>query len=89
MSSYYVSPDLLKQGVDVPESAFSGEPVVISNEFTAVAIQKVSMRQGERVLLKVLPEGSGLLLDAMQLEAITRLRPEDFSRLLARNLGVE
>ena len=89
MSSYFVSPDLLKQSLDVPESAAIGEPVVIANEFTAVALQKVAMRQGERVLVKVIPEGTGLLLDAMQLEAVTRLRPEDFSRLLARNLGVE
>ncbi|CAM5276199.1 hypothetical protein AFAE65S_00216 [Alcaligenes phenolicus] len=89
MSSYYVFPGFLQQGVDVPGAASSGEPIVISNEYTAVAIQKINMRQGERVLLKILPEGSSLLLDPMQLEAITRLRPEDFSRLLARNLGAE
>ncbi|TYK71014.1 dihydrodiol dehydrogenase [Comamonas sp. Z1] len=89
MSSYFEPSDFLKQGVDVPDAAFVGEPIVVANEFTAVALQKVAMRQGERVLLKVMPDGSSLLLDAMQLEAITRLRPEDFSRLLARNLGVE
>lgn len=89
MSHFDVPSQLVTEGTNVPDSALSGEPLVIANEFTAVLIQKVILRRGERLLLKVIPDGSSLLLDAMQLEAITRLKPEDFSRLLARNLGVE
>ncbi|CAB3772652.1 hypothetical protein GQ57_35865 [Burkholderia sp. MSh2] len=62
----------------------AGEPVILANEFAGILVQKISMRQGDRLRLKVLPDGAEILLDPMQLEAIMQMQPADFSGLLAR-----
>lgn len=59
----------------------------VTNEFAAVELHMEPTRQGDRLCLSVLPEGPRILLDAMQLEAIATLQPQDFSRMLAKHLG--
>lgn len=62
-------------------------PLVIANEFTAVAVRKIGTRQGERLELRVAGSGRRVLLDAMQLEAVAHLDAAAFSRLIAHSLG--
>lgn len=64
-----------------------GEPLHIANEFTAVAIRKAHTRNGERLEIVTVKTGERILLDAMQLEIITTLTPDEFTELFARDLG--
>jgi hypothetical protein len=64
-----------------------GEPLHITNEFTAVAIRKAHTRNGERLEIVTIRTGERILLDAMQLEVITTLTPDTFNELFARDLG--
>lgn len=65
----------------------AGEPIGVANEFTGVVVQKVLTRNGERLAVVTPRHGYRVLLDAMQLEIISTLGPEDFSELIARHLG--
>lgn len=64
-----------------------GEPIGIANEFTGVVVQKVQTRNGERLEVTTPKSGYRVLLDAMQLEIVSTLKPEDFTELIARKLG--
>lgn len=64
-----------------------GEPIGIANEFTGVVVKKVLTRNGERLELTTPKSGYRVLLDAMQLEIVSTLKPEDFTELIARKLG--
>lgn len=64
-----------------------GEPTTIANEFTGVTMRKVLTRNGERLEIVTIKTGNRILLDAMQLEILTTLRPEKFNELFARHLG--
>lgn len=65
----------------------ASEPFGVANEFTGVVVRKVVTRNGERLELTVPKYGYRTLLDAMQLEIISTLSPEEFSELFARRLG--
>src|SRR5579872_3911053 len=48
------------------------EPIVVSNEFAAVAVTKVHTRTGERLEIRSLrPGGQSIQLDALLLESLT------------------
>lgn len=64
-----------------------GEPIGIANEFTGVYVRKVLTRNGERLEVTTPKSGYRVLLDAMQLEIISTLKPEAFTELIARRLG--
>jgi hypothetical protein len=64
-----------------------GEPIGIANEFTGGVSRKVLTRNGERLELTVPKSGYRILLDAMQLEIISTMTPENFTELFARRLG--
>lgn len=64
-----------------------GDAIGIANEFTGVLLRKVLTRNGERLEVTTPKRDHRVLLDAMQLEIISTLRPEDFTELIARRLG--
>lgn len=61
------------------------EPVQIANEFTAVQVRKVHTRNGERLEVVCLRNGTRSLLDPMQLEIIAAQPHEVFMTLLAQS----
>ncbi|MGH8963000.1 MAG: dihydrodiol dehydrogenase [Jatrophihabitantaceae bacterium] len=48
-----------------------GEALVVSNEFAAVVVRKVSTRNGERLEIRSLGQDRAIRLDALALEALT------------------
>jgi hypothetical protein len=63
--------------------------IQIANEFSCVHVRKVSTRNGERLEIDCKKSNHKILLDAMQLEAITLLKPEHFSKIFEMDFGVE
>lgn len=59
----------------------------ISNEFTGVEVRKVFTRNGERLEIFSRKIGSRVVLDAMQLEALTLAKPTELSRFLEDPFG--
>ena len=52
------------------------------NEFAMVRVQRVEDPGGARLLIEDLASGEEVLLDALELEALTRTRHVDFAPLL-------
>lgn len=70
-----------------PSVSAVGDPIGIANEFTGVLVRKMLTRNGERLEVTTPKSGHRVLLDAMQLEIISTLKPEAFTELIARRLG--
>jgi len=62
------------------------ESIKIANEFTVVTVRKVYTRNGERLEIECKKTGRIIQLDAMQLEALTLAKPDDFTRLFEKHL---
>jgi len=59
----------------------------ISNEFADVAVRIVRTGNGERLEVESLRRGGKILLDSVELEALTWQTPDTFSRMLRGSLG--
>lgn len=74
-----------------PNAAGSdSEPVLeVANEFAAVLVRLVTLRNGVRLELTTPRFGHTVRLDALALESLTWQPPETFSRLLEDPFGSE
>jgi nitrogen fixation protein len=64
------------------------EPIiVVSNEFAAIAVQKVATRNGERLEIRSLGHDQAVRLDALALEALTWSNPLEVGKGLETPLG--
>jgi hypothetical protein len=83
MSDEHASPD---EGhlADRAEEWFT-----IGNEFAFVKVRKVYTRNGERLQIHAPKMGFDILLDAIELEAISWQPPETFSKFLETPFGPE
>ncbi len=61
--------------------------IVVSNEFAAVTIRKVSTRNGERLEIRSLGHEQVIKLDALALEALTWSTPLEVGKGLETPLG--
>jgi hypothetical protein len=66
-----------------------GEVLVISNEFTSVRVRKVRTRNGERLEIHSPKAGHTILLDPLELEALSWQEPGLFSKWLETPFGPE
>lgn len=57
------------------------------NEFAEVVIRVVSTGNGERLEIEAPRRGTRILLDAVELEALTWQTKETFSRMLEASIG--
>jgi hypothetical protein len=62
---------------------------VLANEFAEVVVSKVSTRNGVRLQIRDPKGGRQVLLDPIELEALTWSTPETFSELLKTPHGPE
>jgi hypothetical protein len=65
------------------------EEVVISNEFAAVAVRKITTRNGERLQIRSIERGRMIQLDAIALEALTWSSVLEVGRGLETPFGPE
>jgi len=73
----------------MPESAHRpvGEEIQIGNEFAVVRVRKVVTRNGERLEIIASRLGYSILLDPLELEALSWQTHDSFSRLLSSSGG--
>jgi hypothetical protein len=76
-------------GGDPDEVVQVGDSVEIGNEFSLVRIRKVLTRNGERLEIVSAKLGSGIRLDAIELESISWQPHETFTRFLETPFGPE
>lgn len=65
------------------------EPLTVANEFTAVEVRTRRTRNGERLEIASPRLGRSILLDPLELEALTWATPETFAALLRTPYGPE
>ena len=71
-----------------PDGHERDEPtIVVSNEFSAVTVRKVSTRNGERLEIRSMGHDQAIKLDALALEALTWSTPLEVGRGLETPLG--
>jgi hypothetical protein len=71
-----------------PDGHERDEPtIVVSNEFAAVTVRKVSTRNGERLEIRSMGHDQAIKLDALALEALTWSTPLEVGRGLETPLG--
>lgn len=58
------------------------DPVRVSNEFAVVGVEVQATHGGTVLHIRDLQTGTAIALDALELEALTRLRHADFGRLV-------
>ena len=61
--------------------------IVVSNEFAAVTVRKVSTRNGERLEIRSMGHDQAIKLDALALEALTWSTPLEVGKGLETPLG--
>ena len=61
--------------------------IVVSNEFAAVTVRKVTTRNGERLEIRSLGHDQAIKLDALALEALTWSTPLEVGKGLETPLG--
>lgn len=61
--------------------------LTLTNEFTTVTVEKIATRNGERLRISSPRLGYSVVLDPLELEALTWQPVETFSRLLATPFG--
>ena len=71
-----------------PEDQDGHEPtIVVSNEFAAVTVRKVTTRNGERLEIRSMGHDQVIKLDALALEALTWSTPLEVGKGLETPLG--
>jgi hypothetical protein len=73
---------IVPDGSDDAELEGVGTPFTVANEFAFVNVRKVLTRNGERLEISAPKLDFRVLLDPVQLEALTWQTPESLSRLL-------
>ena len=63
--------------------------IQIGNEFSFIEVVKVYTKNGEFLEIESKKNGGKITLDAMQLESLTLLKPEHFSKFFEQHFGVE
>lgn len=76
-------------GGDPDEVTQVGESVEIGNEFSLVRVRKVLTRNGERLEIVSVKLGSGIRLDALELESISWQPHDTFTQFLETPFGPE
>lgn len=66
---------------------FSSDVLVVANEFAEISVRRVLTRNGLRLEIRSPRLGRRVLLDALELEALTWQAPSLFSDLLADPFG--
>ena len=61
--------------------------IVVSNEFAAVTVRKVTTRNGERLEIRSLGHDQAIKLDALALEALTWSTPLEVGKGLETPMG--
>jgi hypothetical protein len=75
-------------GQDLPASGeFTGEEIVVTNEFTSVRLRKVRTRNGERIEITSLRVPHSVRLDALVLESLTWRSMDDLAKGLETPFG--
>lgn len=64
------------------------QTIRIANEFSYVEVRKIKTNNGELLEVEDRKNGRKVRLDAMQLESLTLLKPEDFSFFFEIHYGV-
>jgi len=62
-------------------------PVRIANEFAEVVVRVVACGNGQRLEIVAPRRGTSILLDPVELEALTWQTRETFSRMLEASIG--
>lgn len=70
------------------KTAENYERIQIANEFTFIQLKKVTTKNGEMLEIESKKNGRKITLDAMQLESLTLLEPEHFSKFFEIVFGV-
>ncbi len=71
-----------------PDRHDGQEPtIVVSNEFAAVTVRKVTTRNGERLEIRSMGHDQTIKLDALALEALTWSSPLEVGKGLETPLG--
>jgi hypothetical protein len=74
--------------VTAPDGQDGQEPtIVVSNEFAAVTVRKVTTRNGERLEIRSMGHDQAIKLDALALEALTWSTPLEVGKGLETPLG--
>lgn len=74
--------------MSAPDGQDGHEPaIVVSNEFAAVTVRKVTTRNGERLEIRSLGHDQVIKLDALALEALTWSTPLEVGKGLETPLG--
>ena len=60
----------------------------VANEFAYVELRKIETSNGELLEIEDKKNNRKIILDAMQLESLTLMRPEDFSFFFETHYGV-
>jgi hypothetical protein len=82
-----MSPGGRLEGERTSWSAAPTMPVVVANEFAEVFVRRVPTRNGVRLEVLAPRLGRRILLDALELEALTWQEPALFSELLEEPFG--
>lgn len=69
------------------EAVPMGASLLITNEFAAVLVRKISTRNGERLEIRAMGDDRAIALDAIALEALTWSTPLDVGRGLETPFG--
>jgi|ACXJ01.1.fsa_nt_gi hypothetical protein len=82
-----MTPEGRRQAEPVAWSAAPTTPVIVANEFAEVLVRRVPTRNGVRLEVFAPRLGRRILLDALELEALTWQTPALFSDLLEEPFG--
>jgi hypothetical protein len=63
--------------------------IQIANEFTCVHVRKINTKNGEMLEIESKKNDGKITLDAMQLESLTLLSPEHFSKFFEIHFGLD
>ncbi|MEH7113184.1 hypothetical protein V7124_12465 [Neobacillus niacini] len=61
----------------------------VANEFTCVHVRKIHTKNGEMIEIESKKNDGKITLDAMQLESLTLLSPEHFSKFFEIHFGLD
>lgn len=65
------------------------ETLQIANEFTTIHLRKIRTKNGEMLEIESHKSDAKITLDAMQLESLSLLKPEHFSKFFEIHFGVD
>ncbi|ETI70500.1 hypothetical protein [Neobacillus vireti] len=63
--------------------------IQIANEFTCIHVRKIQTKNGELLEIESKKNDGKITLDAMQLESLTVLKPEHFSKFFEIHFGLD